>query len=90
MKLKLSVEKCHCSTSEFIINDVVANSDDFGVQRDINSDNAEPYGCGDMNFLKIKPTKEVLEKYHISEVEYNEIASRLEEELSFGVCGWCV
>lgn len=43
-----------------------------------------------MPFESISPTQEVLDKYHISVDEYNEIAGKLAEELSFGCCEWCV
>ena len=90
MELKLSFYECLCSADNFTINGVNANTDDFGEQYDRDSGNAEEYACGDMQFTRIEPTKEVLEKYHITENEYSEICDKLESGLSFGSCGWCV
>ena len=90
MKLELEVYGCLCSTSTFKINNINANYNDFGYKYDHCPESAEPYGCGNMQFDSIPPTQEVLDKYHISVDEYNEIADKLAEELSFGCCGWCV
>lgn len=78
-----------CECSVFEVNGAHAEVSDFGEKYDRDSDNAEPYGCGDMRFTRIEPTLEVLEKYGIDVDEYNEIASKL-DALSFGGCGWCV
>ena len=90
MELKLSFCEYLCSASNFIINGVNADTDDFGEQYDRDSENAEDYACGDMQFTRVEPTKEILEKYHITENEYSEICDKLESGLSFGSCGWCV
>jgi len=89
MKLKLSFFSALCSTCEFNINGIEADKDDFGEKYDHDSENAENYCCGNMKFDPILPTQEVLDKYKITVNEYNEIASQLEEGLSFGSCGWC-
>jgi hypothetical protein len=89
MKLELEVFGALCSTSTFRINDINADSSDFGERRDRSQKTAEDYGCGDMQFTRVEPTPEVLAKYRINEDEYSIIAGQLEDGLSFGRCGWC-
>lgn len=90
MELKLSIAKCLCWAEEFIINGVKADSSDFGNQYDDNPEDAEPYGCGDMKFFAKEATESVLQKYNITMQEYEEIAVKLTNGLSFGQCGWCI
>jgi len=90
MKLELEFGDALCFTSTFKINGINADSDDFGEKYDRDTENAEDYGCGDMQFTRIEPKSEVLEKYGITEDEYFKIAEKLEGGLSFGCCGWCV
>ena len=90
MELELEFGHSLCYTPTFKINRIDADSDDFGEKYDRDSENAEDYGCGDMQFTRIKPKSEVLEKYGITKDEYFEIAEKLESGLSFGCCGWCV
>ena len=90
MELKLEIFGALCSTSTFEINGVSADSYDFGEQYDHIRENAEDYACSDMRFERKASTDEVLEKYKITEAEYQEIAEKLEDGLSFGCCGWCV
>ena len=90
MELKLTVCGSLCVTSEFEVNGVVAMSDDFGDKGDADSENAEDYGCGNMQFTRRDPTDEILSKYKISAEEYSAIADKLESGLSFGSCGWCI
>ncbi len=90
MKLELEIFGALCSTEVFVINGINADSDDFGVQGDNDTENAEDYGCGNMEFERKTETDEVLKKYSITKEEYEKIAEKLEEGLSFGCCGWCV
>ena len=90
MLFKLSIYGSLCATSKFTINGIDADKDDFGEQYDRDSENAEDYACGDMQFTRIIATKDVLEKYCITEEEYSKICDELEKGLSFGCCGWCV
>ncbi len=90
MKLELDFVGCLCECSEFIINGVKADNSDFGDKSDENPDEAEDYGCGDMRFTSNASTPEILEKYKITQKEYDKICDELKEGLSFGSCGWCV
>ena len=78
-----------CSTSAFVINDINADYKDFGEKGDTDPANARDYGCGNMTFETKQPTKDVLAKYEIDEMEYWTIANTLAEKLSFGSCAWC-
>ena len=88
MKLKLEAFGCFCGLSIFEINNVKADYDDFGEKYDHDSENAEDYCCGNMQFEGKDSTPEILAKYSINQSEYDEIVSQLTEKLSFGGCGW--
>lgn len=90
MEIKFKVFGCLCAMELFEVNGVSADPNDFGNQEDEDRENAEDYACGDMQFRRKQPTPEILAKYHITEAEYADVASKLEDGLSFGSCGWCV
>ncbi len=90
MELELKIYGALCATSVFIINGVDADYEDFGEKYDRDSENAEDYGCGNMQFTGNPSKPEILSKYKITEEEYQEVVSRLEDGLSLGCCGWCV
>jgi len=90
MKLTLKSYDALCETEIFIINGINADSNDFGSKSDEDTENAEDYGCGNMQFIRTGATDFILKKYNITKSEYEEVASKLEELLSFGRCGWCV
>lgn len=90
MKYEIVCYRSLCALSKFTINGIDARCYDFGEQFDDCPDKAEDYGCGDMTFKSKDPTKEVLDKYRITENEYQKIAEELEDVLSFGNCGWCI
>jgi len=90
MKHHLKVFGCLCATEEFSINGIDADSSDFGEGDDISPETAKPYACGNRQFQPKMPTQEILDKYSITLSEYAEIASELQDRLSFGSCGWCV
>lgn len=90
MEMKFKVYGCLCAMELFEVNGVRADSDDFGDQEDEDCENAEDYACGDMRFRRKGSTPKILAKYSITEIEYAEVASKLEDGLSFGSCGWCV
>ena len=79
-----------CRLDIFSINGKDAEQEDFGEVYDHDKESAEPYGCGDMYFEQEPPTKEVLDKYNITEEEYYYICNELECKLGIGCCGWCV
>lgn len=89
MKLELEFMRSFCSTEKFSINGIDAGYEDFGYKGDQSPEDAEDYSCGDMKFIRIAPTAEVLKKYGISGPEYELIAGSLEAGLSFGCCGLC-
>lgn len=90
MKLEIKPYTCLCALRVFGINGTMADTADFGSQEDLDSANAEPYGCGNMTFTPKAPTKKVLRKYDITEKQYYTIANKLARVLSFGCCGLCV
>ena len=78
-----------CHAEEFTVKGQEADEDDFGNGDDVDPCNAPDYGCGNRHFTPKQATQEVLVKYGITEDEYKEIASALEEKLSFGRCALC-
>lgn len=90
MKLELKIYSALCETEIFTVNGINATYEDFGEKYDHDTENAEDYGCGDMQFDMNPPTEEVLEKYKITLNEYYQICEKLSEGLHFGECGWCV
>ncbi len=72
------------------INGVELEESDFGEKYDTSPETAEPYGCGNMQFIPFEEVKqETLEKYNLTELEYRVIQKKL-DCLSFGSCGLCV
>ena len=90
-KMDYFIEFCkwYCGIKKFKINGIDAYWDDFGEKYDRAPESAEPYGCGNMRFTRIDPTPEVLQKYSITESEYDSICYDLECGLSFGNCELC-
>ena len=86
MKLVFLPYSALCEMAEFKINGIDADHADFGEKFDRNAEGADDYCCGDMQFTRIPSTVAVLKKYKITRQEYDEIAERLESELSFGCC----
>jgi hypothetical protein len=72
------------------INQKRIDEDDFVNKYDHDPDNAEEYGCGNMQADVKASTPEVLAKYGIDEDEYKIISFEISQALSFGPCGWCV
>ena len=79
-----------CSLEVFTIDGQTAYQGDFGDTYDHDAESAEEYECEDMHFDRKPPTKEVLDKYNITEKEYDTICDKLEDKLYVGRCGWCV
>ena len=90
MELELEIYGYLCDTRVFTINGVNAYYEDFGEKYDRDSRNAEDYTCGNMRFTGNPSTTEILDKYKITEEEYQEVVSKLEDGLSFGCCDWCL
>lgn len=86
--LKAKVGECCCYMRTFEINGIKALQDDFGNQVDTEPDNADEYCCGNMQFIPKESTVEVLNKYKITQAEYEQICKEL-DCLSFGFCSWC-
>lgn len=76
-----------CALETFMINGKNGDLYDFGE--------CETYGdcfeCGCCNRFSPNeaPMENILEKYQITNDEYNEICSILKEELCVNNCGWC-
>lgn len=79
-----------CELKIFTINGKKANSLDFGDTFDHIEGEREPYCCSNMYFEPKPSTKEILDKYNITEEEYYNICNELEDKLYVGRCGWCV
>lgn len=89
MQYTIEVYDALCSLSKFIINGIEADQSEFVENEDRDPQNAEDYGCGDMQAEIILPTNEILKKYKITLEEYKKIAEEVKEKVSFGACGWC-
>ena len=79
-----------CALKTFSINGIRADQDDFGIGQDEKREIAGDYGCGYWRFTAKPATQAVLDKYHITIDEYEDIAKQLEVVLDVGPCGWCV
>ena len=91
MRLTLIMAYFYCATTNFNINGVDANSDDFGTQSDTVGVENEDYGyCGNMVFEPIPATPAILAKYDITLAEYSIVAGQLQAGLSFGRCALCL
>lgn len=90
MNLSIEFGTGFCYVKEFIINGIVAEYEDFGTKYDRNPDEAELFGCGNMQFTRVDARVEILEKYHITVDDYSQVCDKLEKGLSFGYCSWCV
>ena len=88
-EIKVSRWMCYCPV--FTVKGVKAADSDFGDKEDLDPSHEDKpdHGCGNMTFTPKPATQKVLDKYGISVDEYNEIASVLEDGLSFGYCGLC-
>lgn len=86
---KLQVYGALCEPSIFEVKRKEADYEDFVDKYDHYPEGAEEYCCGDMSCDIKNPTQEVLDRYDITLDEYQEIAEKLSDELSFGRCGWC-
>ena len=91
--MELIIKSFHslpCRLEVFTINGKSAEQNDFGDTFDVHYESEKRHTCFDMHFAQKYPTKEVLDKYNITEEEYCVICNKLERELLVGRCGWCV
>ena len=82
-----------CACEIFTINGVRADLDDFGCTEDISPETARPYSCGCRQFIPDpdeETTIKAMQKYHLSEKEFEEVCAELAEKLFVGSCGLCV
>lgn len=88
MKLRIrTYDSLPCRTSTFVVNNVPADVEDFGVT-DCESDG--DYGCIYNVFKPFRhPPKQVLKEYKITLEEFLKIGDELEEKLDVHDCGWC-
>ena len=87
MKLKIKFADAYCTTKTFKINEIDADYEDFGYIKKIF--NMDWLTCADQSFIINNPTHETLNKYNINIRQYNIIAKKLKEGLTFGPCGLC-
>lgn len=78
-----------CRLEIFVINGVDGDEEDFVDNYDHAPEMAEDYGCGDRRADILPHSKRVLEKYKINPDEYEEIAAKVAEAVSFGCCNNC-
>lgn len=89
MKVEMSGPYCS-GLSVFRINDIDADTYDFGASEDRRPEVAPEYGCGDRKFYAYnRPSIGVLEKYHITFSEWEEIGEKLKVMLDWGYCALC-
>ena len=79
-----------CLIIDMKVNGVNAYLFDFGTMRDVNKKIAPASGCGDRSFIPKRPLPSIiLDKYHLSEKDGEDLLSLLEEELHIGYCKRC-
>lgn len=63
-----------------------------GNKEECTQSDIKNWGCYQRRFetFPIRENQETLDKYNLSEDEYEEICDKLEEEFNVGTCGWCV
>lgn len=88
MKLTLKMGTASCSPNCFELNCIDADCDDFGEHFD-RGNYEEDACCTDMRFTRKEPTSEVIDKYGISEEEYDKVCDELEDKMSYGRCSQC-
>ena len=78
-----------CALETFSINGIRADRDDFGIGQDEKREIADAHCCGYWRFTARPAMQTILDKYHITVDEYNEIARQLESTLDVGECELC-
>lgn len=76
-----------CTLRRFIVNNTVAEIDDFGYT---DWENGPFYECKNHRFVgDTTPKPEVLEKYNINETEFDSICYKLQKALYMDSCSLC-
>ena len=79
-----------CRLSEFTINGIEADQDDFGDTEDVYRGlNPTDYCCDNMQFVPRDATEDVLAKYGITREDYELVCRDLLDLFNIGFCGWC-
>ena len=78
-----------CASEEFTVNGRQASTSDFGAVKDLAPQDAEPYGCGNRQFVAHAATPKVLKKYALALAEYDQVVKVLERGLSMRKCSYC-
>ena len=90
--MKVTIKKVDCLPCElesFIINDIKADESDFGHLSGFCGD-IEDYSCINRRFIIDKDKKEkAMEKYNLSENEYEELCEELKYTLYINKCSLC-
>jgi len=86
MKLQLIQSKsCPCSLEQFIINDIIADYEDFGeIDKESNGHECQIFG-----FKAKDPSDEILKKYEITLDEYDQVCNKL-DVIFMGYCQLCI
>ena len=86
-----------CAARVFTIDGKNACIDHFGYYEEGDYNECEyedivQWGCYEKYFrgFPYSENKKVAEMYNLTEEEYNEIVSELEDKFAIGTCGWCV
>ena len=83
------IDTLPCRLEVFTINGKNADQNDFGYAYDHDIENAETDTCSNMQFEFKFITKEILDKYNITEEEYRIICYELKRVLREGKCNGC-
>jgi hypothetical protein len=90
----------YCALTDSFIGCIPIDANDFVDSKDESYDDSIPenerseecsqYGCENMQASPIPSTEEILNKYAITQKQYEKIQQEIVVVLSFGECGWCV
>ncbi len=92
MKLEIIPYTHLCGLKTFKINDMNADTDDFGYLEDLSPETAPEYGCGNRQFIlddDYEKSLQVQNKYNLTHDEYEYICDELVDKLSIGCCSCC-
>jgi hypothetical protein len=78
-----------CEAEEFTVNGQQASTRHFGFLKDLAPQDADPYGCGNRQFVAHAADPEVLEQFSLTLAEYDQVVKVLERGLSMRKCSYC-